>query len=478
MKKSIYYFLTLYSILVFLVSLVDSVHAQSKKTYDSVALYVQKSFNLNEPEKIYMLTSAAFRSKMTESQFAAGMSKFHAKMGDWTSHVFEQENEKGWDYMAFFENSRQLFSVKLDETGKISRLNFAAAPLVIADKTFSVSSNNPLNDTVDRWLEGMVRPYIQKGTTSGIVIAIIDGDKVRRYAYGSINKATQQLPDPERSIFEIGSVTKTFNALLLAQQVVAGKLKLSDPVNLYLPDSIPEISFAGRQVTLQDLANHTSGFPRLPANIFNGRVNPKDPYKHYVADSLYSFLKQYKISVAPGTVFSYSNYGAGLLSTILERKLSDSFDNLMVKNIARPLRMRRTKALLAKEDLSWFAQGYNESGVATEPWDLASLKGSGAIRSTLNDMVKYIRFQMNPSGALKEAIRLSHQQTFAGKDQSMGLGWRINKIGDHTYFHHSGGTGGFRSFAGFDPGRKIGIVILSNAAQDVTSIGESYLKLP
>jgi len=123
-----------------------------------------------------------------------------------------------------------------------------------------------------------------------------------------------------------------------------------------------------------------------------------------------------------------------------------------------------------------FAQGYNETGEATAPWDLASLKGSGAIRSTLNDMVKYARAQMEKKSPLHKAIALSHQPTFTGKDQSMGLGWRINQNGQHTYLHHSGGTGGFRSFIGFDPEKQTAIVILSNAAEDVTNLGEGFLR--
>ncbi|SMC66108.1 serine hydrolase domain-containing protein [Pedobacter africanus] len=449
---------------------------QDKEQYQNIVEQVKASFNLNQPEKIYALTSEVFRKKMTGEQFAVGMSKFHAKTGDWLSSDFKEENEKGLDYLSVFENSRQVFSIKLNAQGKIDRLNFASAPITIPAKTEQVPSNNPLKDSLDLTVEHLVRPYIQKGNTCGLVLAVVRNGKVRKYSYGSVNKAGSQLPDAEQTIFEIGSVTKTFNALLLARQVVAGRMKLDDPVNLYLPDSIPALNFQGRPITLQDLANHTSGFPRLPANIFNAKVDPKDPYKHYLPDSLYSFLKHYRATVMPGTVFSYSNFGAGVLGTILERKLGSSFETLIVNRICKPLGMLHTSVTLNNAAQQNFAQGYNESGVATAPWDLASLKGSGAIRSTLNDMVKYARAQMEIKGPLGKAILLSHQQTFSSKAQTMALGWRINHSGQHTYLHHSGGTGGFRSFVGFDPDRQTAIVILSNAAEDVTAIGESFLK--
>ncbi|MBE9600290.1 serine hydrolase [Pedobacter sp. MC2016-24] len=449
-------------------------YAQQERTSsDAIAEAVQVSFNLNQPDKIYALTSPIFQKKMTGEQFALGMRKFHGKVGDWTSSVFKEQNEKGFNYLAVFENSRQVFSLSLDRQGKIDRLNFTAAPIVIADKTYQVPSNNPLKDALDLAVERAVRPYIQKGNTSGLVLAVMNKGTVRKYSYGSSDRKTRQLPDAEKTIFEIGSVTKTFNTLMLAQEVVAGKMKLNDPINLYLPDAIPPLQFQGRPITLQDLANHTSGLPRLPANIFNGKVDPKDPYKHYTPDSLFSFLKNYHPVVMPGTVFSYSNYGAGVLGTILERKLQLSFEQLILSKICKPLAMEHTSVTLNAYAL---AQGYNETGEATAPWDLASLKGSGAIRSTLNDMVKYTRAQMEMTGPLAKAITLSHEPTFKGKDQSMGLGWRISQYGRYTYYHHSGGTGGFRSFVGFDPQRQLGIVILSNAAEDVTVMGEGFLK--
>jgi CubicO group peptidase (beta-lactamase class C family) len=456
---------------------VNYTYAQpEKRDYESIIAKIRTSFNLNQSEKIYALTSAVFQKKMTAVQFALGMSKFHAKVGDWASSIFKQENETGWDYLAVFANSRQIFSIKLNGQGMIDRLNFATVPVVIPEKTEQVLSDNPLKDSLDLLVERSVRPYIQKGNTCGLVLAVIHKGNLRKYCYGWINKKQKQLPDVEHTIFEIGSVTKTFTSLLLAQEVLAARMKLNDPINLYLPDSIPALGLQGKPITLQDLANHTSGFPRLPANIFNGKVDPKDPYKHYLADSLYSFLMHYHSPVIPGTVFSYSNYGAGVLGTILERRLHNSFEQLILSNICKPIDMNHTSVTLNDEDQRNFAQGYNETGEATAPWDLASLKGSGAIRSTLNDMIKYARAQMGSKGPLHKAIALSHQPTFTGAAQSMGLGWRINQNSQHTYLHHSGGTGGFRSFIGFDPGRQTAIVILSNAAEDVTTIGEGFLR--
>jgi CubicO group peptidase (beta-lactamase class C family) len=287
---------------------------------------------------------------------------------------------------------------------------------------------------------------------------------------------SKQLPDPETTIFEIGSLTKTFTSLLLANEVVNGRMRLDAPINRYLPDSIPPLAYHGKPITLQNLANHTSGLPRLPANIFKGKVDPLDPYQHYNTSLLYSFLVNYKTTVEPGKLFSYSNYGAGLLGEILARQAHTTFEYLIVNRICLPLGMKNTAITLNESENRHFAQGYNEKGEATSPWHLASLQGSGAISSTLNDMIKYTQVQMGGASTLEKAIRLTHKITFENKENTIGLGWRIVRFGNNTYWHHSGGTGGFRSFVGFDKQRQMGVVILSNTAEEVTDIGEAILR--
>ena len=456
-----------------------SVFAQDDKVqYDSITSIIQQAINAGKPETIYGMTSGMFQSKMSAEQLATGMNKFKVKAGEWKAFFYKSHDEKGWNYVAEFELARQLFSLRLDEQGKIERMNFAAMPVTQDKKDDAVPGNNPLSDTLDRWVEQLVRSYVQKGNTAGIALAVIEHGRIRRYSYGTTDKNKNGLPDPEKTIFEIGSVTKTFTSLLLAQQVSSGRMRLNDPVNKYLPDSIPLLAFNGAPILIVHLANHTSGFPRLPSNIFNGHIDPKNPYLHYVQDSIYSFLVHYRAGVQPGTVFSYSNFGAGLLGTILEKQWQMDFGQMIVQQICKPLGMSNTFVDIPEPLKTQFAQGYNENGMATNSWDLASLKGSGAIRSTLNDMIRYTQAQMGAKSLLEKSIKQTHIRTFQGPGQVMGLGWRIDKAGSHTYYHHSGGTGGFRSFVGFDIDRQLGVVILSNAAEEVTAIGERILKCP
>jgi CubicO group peptidase (beta-lactamase class C family) len=460
--------------LLFLLFIRSTVFAQDDKVqYDSVVYAIQQAVNAGLPEKIYAMTSGTFRAKMSAEQFEIGLKKFRAKTGEWKVIFLKNNDEKGWNYIAEFELSRQ---IKLDKFKNIERMNFTAIPVTVVEKDCIIQSNNLLVDTLDQRVERLVRPYIQKGNTAGIVVAVINGGKIRRYSYGTTDKNKNELPDPNKTIFEIGSVTKTFTSLLLAQQVSKGRMRLNDPVSKYLPDSIPLLSFKGAPIQIVHLANHTSGLPRLPSNIFNGHVDPRNPYKHYVADSLYSFLIQFRPTVPPGTVFSYSNLGAGILGTILEEQYHMDFGHVVIKHICKPLGMLHTFVDIPKPLLTDFAQGYNENGIATIPWDLASLKGSGAIRSTLNDMIRFVQAQMNGRSVLEKYVQQTHISTFCGPGQVMGLGWRIDTTGQQTYYHHSGGTGGFRSFIGLNIERQLAVVILSNAAEEVTKIGEGILR--
>jgi CubicO group peptidase (beta-lactamase class C family) len=431
----------------------------------------QRLFNAKKADSIYGRSSAVYQAKISKEKFSLGMRKFVANVGLMQHFSFVDSTASGYNYNIQFENSDQLFSVLLDHEKQVLRMNFKELPFSLADKDFKVESNNPLRDSIDLLVEKFVRPYIQKGVTAGIMLAVIDGKQQRKYSYGTIAKTREQLPDASKSIFEIGSVTKIFTSLLLAKEVVGGNMRLADPISKYLPDSIPRLAWDDHPITLMQLSNHTTGFPRLPDNIFTTDAVMADPYRHYKVDSLFHYLKKYKVPSQTGVKFSYSNLGAGVLGVALERYNNKSFEQLVIDNICMPLGMKNTSL----EDVG-VIQGYNERGKPTSYWHLASLAGSGAIRSTLDDMVIFMKAQLGSKNKLTKAIHLTHQITFADNDQTMALGWRIKKAGNKNIFHHSGGTGGFRSFVAFDDKSQKAIVILSNTALDVTAVGFSIFE--
>ena len=474
MKK----FFTRFCLFLFICGLSKIVVGQGQRPlYDSVSKLIQKAFNAKDPMNMYVLTSTGYQERMNAAKFSEGTKKFYIKTGKWNGLTFKEETGGGVAYTALFERDTQVLFLQLDEQGKIVRFNFKSVPFEKGTKSNRVASNNPLVSETDSLVEKLVRPYIQQGHTAGLSIAIIRNNQVDYYSYGEVVKGSNRLPDLKNTLFEIGSVTKTFTSLLLANEVSRKQMSLKDPINKYLPEFIPRLAYNNSPITLEQLANHTSGLPRLPANIFQGEVNPLDPYRHYNEDSVYHFLSTYKPNIIPGSQFSYSNFGAGLLGNILSRKSHQTFEQLLTAKIFEPLTMRDTKIELNAKDSIRLAQGYNEKGEPTAPWNLAALQGSGAIRSTLSDMARYTKAQLGQLHTpLDKAILLTHQVTFQSKENTMGLGWRIKKQKNDIYWHHSGGTGGFRSFVGFDKKRNLGVVILSNTAEDVTAIGQSILE--
>jgi len=449
----------------------------ARPRYDAMSQQLVAAFNTEEPLALYALTSPAYQARMSAANFSTGTRKFYIQTGYWETVQFREQVPDGLTYTAKFERETAVLFLQLDETGKISRFNFKIIPFVSQPKTYRVPSNNPLRTAIDSLVEKLARPYMQQGPTAGLCLAVLDRGQVRRYSYGETQRGNGQLPDPNTTIFEIGSVTKTFTTLLLARQVVRGKMHLADPVSQYLPDSLPRLAYQAAPISLENLANHTSGLPRLPANIYVGKVDPADPYRHYTLDSLCHFLARYQLPVRPGSQFTYSNLGAGLLGCVLAQQAHRSFDQLIRTQISRPLHMPDTHVELTAQERTRFAQGYNEKGEPTTVWNLATLQGSGALKSTLRDMVRYTQAQLGQfRNPLAKAIALTHQETFRSPDNTLGLGWRIAQRPQHTYWHHSGGTGGGRSFVGFDRQRQLGVVILSNAAVDVTSMGQAILE--
>jgi CubicO group peptidase (beta-lactamase class C family) len=230
-------------------------------------------------------------------------------------------------------------------------------------------------------------------------------------------------------------------------------------------------------ITLKTLSNHSSGFPRLPMNLYKKGDDANNPYQNYDAGRLFSYLKTFKPYREVGVNYEYSNFAVGLLGTILAQQNQLSYEELLLQKICKPLNLRNTKISLDTTDKNNFAQGFDEKGKATSAWDLNTLAGAGGIRSTTNDMAKFVEANMTKAPKqIQEAIELSQKVSFESGQNIVGLGWHIAKRKERTIYQHSGGTGGFRTFVGFDKERQIGVVVLSNSAEEVAMIGMGMFK--
>jgi CubicO group peptidase (beta-lactamase class C family) len=301
----------------------------------------------------------------------------------------------------------------------------------------------------------------------GIVVGIIGPRGHRVVAYGTLDKGENR-PVDGNSLFEIGSITKVFTSLLLADMVQRGEVGLRDPVSKYLPASVKVPEKDGRSITLLDLATNMSGLPRLPNNFHPN--DPGNPYADYSVEQLYDFLSHYQLIHDIGSHYEYSNLGFGLLGHVLARRAGESYEQLIEHRICKPLGMNSTVITLSRQQEMRFATGHNVALQRTEAWDLPTLAGAGALRSTANDLITFLaanlRYVNSPlTPAVESMLKVRRPIGTPGADSA--LGWQIHEREGHELVWHGGATAGFRSFIGFDPQKRIGVVVLSNAETPV-----------
>jgi len=288
---------------------------------------------------------------------------------------------------------------------------------------------------------------------AGIVIGISDHGERRVLAYGAAR------PD---SLFEIGSITKTFTGLLFAKMAAEGEVDLRDAARDLLPPGVAGPSH-GLQITLLDLATHHSGLPRMPDN--GGSVYQRETYTNYRESDLYDYIKRHGLEKPADPKYLYSNLGFAILGAALANRARAGYAELLQNEITGPLGMKDTAISLSPELRSRLMQGYDGKRRRTPPWDLAyAYASAGGLHSTAGDMLTYLEAQLHPErttlrAALAESQRL--RADIAGNVR-IALAWQYDP-GTGVYWHE-GGTGGFTSDACFNPQRDWAAVVLMNAA--------------
>lgn len=314
-----------------------------------------------------------------------------------------------------------------------------------------------------------IESRISNGYSPSIAIGIIDKDGPQYYLFGTKTAGGQ--PVNEHTIYEIGSISKTFTGILLAQAVLDGQVKTDDPAQKYLPSSVKLPTQDGKQVTLGHLSDHTSALARMPSN-FTPK-DPANPYADYTVEQMYTFLNGYTLPRDIGSKYEYSNLAQGLLGHILALKAGTSYEALMLSKIATPLGMKETKITFDDKMKQNLAMGYSQ-GMQVSNWDIPTLAGAGAIRSSVHDMLIYLQANMGlKKSKVYPAMQLSHQPRHdkAGGTTRVGLGWHISKGAEGDIIWHNGGTGGYRTFAGFVLETGKGVVVLTNSDKGADDIG-------
>ena len=296
----------------------------------------------------------------------------------------------------------------------------------------------------------------------GIVVGVVGPAGRRVVSYGRLDANDPRVLDGD-TIFEIGSTTKVFTSLLLTDMVRRGELALTDPVAKLLPADVKVPERGGRVITLQDLATHTSGLPRLPTNI--APKDPRNPYADYTVAQLYQFLSSYQLPRNIGDIYEYSNLGVGLLGHALSLRAGTDYESLVRIRIIGPLGMKDTAVQLSAGMQSRLAVGHDAALGPVLNWDLPTLAGAGALRSSTNDMLTllsaFVGVTESPLAPQMKAM-LALQRPTPSPGLRVALAWHVLTRNGNPLVWHNGGTGGYRSFMGYDPMQKIAVVVLSN----------------
>ena len=321
---------------------------------------------------------------------------------------------------------------------------------------------------VDRLVNQSAKKFMSDPHSVGLSVGVVKDGLSWTYNFGEVEKGSK-LPPDRHTIYELASITKTFTGVLLAQAVVEGKAKLDDDIRKYLDESYPNLEFEGKPIKLFHLINHTSRLPFVMPDRPELFRDP-DPYElpkilteiesHYTRADFYKDLHDVKIDKEPGTEFKYSNAAAQLLGYILEKIYGTSFEQLVLKKIARPLGMTETKITLTASETKRLAKGHYDNGSFALP-GTPQAQAAGALRSSVSDMLKYLKYHLNERD---ETIKLSHGVTFGDlKYYASGLNWQMNKTSaGHRRIWQSGGSFGFSSYCVVFPELRLGIVLLSN----------------
>ncbi len=299
-----------------------------------------------------------------------------------------------------------------------------------------------------------------------LALAFIENGAVKFYGVEKRNDSIFTIQN-QQNAFEIGSITKVFNATLLSDFVLENKIKLEDPINPYF-----DFEFNKEQeITFKTLANHTSGLPRMPSNL-DFDISNQDPFSSYDAEKLkYYLANAMDLSFDEDGKYEYSNLGAGLLGYTLSKIGNKPLNQLFHERIFSKYDM--PNSTIGSENVSTFlVKGQSPEGQPVPNWNLASLSGAGDIISTAEDLSKFVIAQFQKDD---NTLVLTRTETHTMNDtSSIGLGWHIRtRPSGEKWIWHNGGTGGYTSCMVLNTESKNGVIVLSN----VSALGEPMIHI-
>jgi len=324
-------------------------------------------------------------------------------------------------------------------------------------------------------IDALVEPYAEAELFNAISIGVVQGDKSWTQHFGMLSEEHNGKPTGE-TVYEIGSVSKVFTGILLAHAVESGRVELAQPIGSIMKKLQTANQEVGDSILLRHLTTHTSGLPRMPDNF--SPADHANPFADYDRKLLSEFMCGFVPERKPGVKGEYSNLAVGLLGDLLAVEAGMDYGALLKQNLAGPLEMGDTCLNLSHEQIDRLTPPHNGDRNADKNWTFDALAGAGGIRSTTDDMVRFIEANLHPpEGVIGEAIELAWKQHLPSKEGAfaMGLGWHLARDGQTRW--HNGQTGGYHSMILVNRELDAGVVILCNTATgEVDALAQSIIQ--
>jgi CubicO group peptidase (beta-lactamase class C family) len=283
-------------------------------------------------------------------------------------------------------------------------------------------------EELERLVEAAVADYLARPKTAGLAVGVVAGDKARIFTFGVCDRTSQSRVGAD-TLFEIASITKVFSAALLAEMALRGEVRLEDPVDEYLPDDARGLRRGREPVRLVHLATHSSSLPRLPPNFWSTVKDRSNPYAHYHEADLLDAVRAQRLGRPIGRKVEYSNYGYGLLGFVLSRRLGTGYGEAIRQRILEPLGMSDTAVTLDEDQTARFATGHDAKGAPTSHWDSPGMPGGGALRSSVSDMLKFLRANLEPSKTPVGQALAACQERHSYPSEASSPAWTVLAAG-------------------------------------------------
>ncbi|TDQ11176.1 serine hydrolase domain-containing protein [Pedobacter metabolipauper] len=441
----------------------------NRQIADEITDSIISRYNRNDYKGIYQLADTAFSNHITFAQLD-GFLRTNRNSGDILKTIFLSETNGKFSYLLQGQSRDMKMSLQVTPAKKFTGFGLLNVIPELLDKPIQVKTDNPLLTPLQRSVDSIARAYFRNPNARSLSIGLIKNGQRYVFNYGEVKKGTGVLPSSQTT-YEIGSITKTFTGTLLAQAIIEKKVSLNDDIRKYLPGKYPNLSFNGKPLTLQDLANHTSGLPGLPDDMGNQvPFNPLNPEHNYSSAQFEAALQRVKIEILPGSKYNYSNWGVALLGNILEGIFKQSYASLIKKYITKPFGMKDTRYNQTALQSVQTAVPYGENGLEVPFQEEGVIGPAGGIHASMNDMLNYLDQQIKET---YPAVKLSHQPT-AG---NVGLCWGIRNVNGLRDIQHNGSTIGSLSHISAFLELGSGCVILSNQKSNLNPVISSIQKI-